>query len=127
MAKKWKATKQIGNAIEYDDEEEISFEMTNQNACCLLKCELPLRWGLPCRYWMYFTFVDNSPILLSLIHPRWFLDGSDYLDRPWIMSYSLDLAFAYLSLHGTAQPKSTPTTDSIQEMLLPNYKRYASD
>ncbi len=82
MAKEWEATKQMGDAIECGDEEEISFEMTEQNASCRLKCELPLRWGLPCRHWMYAAFVDNSPIPLSLIHPRWFLDGPDYLEKP---------------------------------------------
>ena len=76
---------------------------------------------------MYATFVDNSPIPLSLIHPRWFLDSPDDLDKSWVMSYSLDPAFAYPSLHGTAQPRSTPTTDSFQEMSLPNYERHAGN
>ena len=101
--------------------------MTKQNACCSLKCELLLRWGQHYRHWIYATFVDNSPITLLLIHPRWFFDSPDYLDKSWVMSYSLDPAFIYPSLHGTAQPSSTPITDSFQEMPLPNYEKHAGD
>ncbi len=43
LVKEWEASKQMGNIIECDNKEEISFEMTKQNACCLLECELPLR------------------------------------------------------------------------------------
>lgn len=122
MAKEWEATNECGN------EEEISFEMTKQNACCPLECEFPLKWGLLCCHWMYAAFVDDSPIPLSLIYPCWFLDSPDYLEKPWVMSYFLDPAFAYLSLHGnTTQPRSTPTMDSFQEMSLPKYKRHAGD
>ncbi len=43
------------------------------------------------------------------------------------MSYSLDPAFVYPSLHSMAQPRSTPITDSFQEMSLPNYERHVGD
>ncbi len=72
----------MSNTIKCGDKEEISFEMTEQNTCCPLECEAPLRWRLPCCHWMYAAFVDNSPIPLLLIHSRWFLDGPDYLDKP---------------------------------------------
>lgn len=60
----------MGDAIEANEEEETYFNMNDCDSRCPLECELPLRWGLPCRNWMYATFVNESPIHLSLIHPR---------------------------------------------------------
>ncbi len=36
---------------------------------------------------MYPAFFDETPIPLSLIHPRWLFDGTDYLKTSWHMSY----------------------------------------
>lgn len=69
LAKKWKVTKQIDDAIECGKEVEIIFYMTKEDTCYLLKFELLLRWGLPYRHWMYLVFFDETPILLSLIYP----------------------------------------------------------
>lgn len=44
--------------------------------CCFCECELPMRFQLPCQCWLYQCVVDSIPIPLSLIHPRWFYDGS---------------------------------------------------
>ena len=77
----------MGDAIECGKEVEIIFDMTKENVCCPLECELPLRWGLPCRYWMYSAFVDETPIPLSLIYPRWLFNGPDYLETSRHMSY----------------------------------------
>ena len=60
----------MGDAIECGKEVEIIFDMTKEDVCYPLECELPLRWGLPCRHWMYSAFVDETPIPLSLIHRR---------------------------------------------------------
>lgn len=54
--------------------EEVLIDMETENPTCPLNCELPLRWGLPCRHWMYPAFIHQVPIPASLIHP-WFLDG----------------------------------------------------
>jgi hypothetical protein len=53
---------------------------------CPLACELPLRYGLPCRHWMYEAVVRASPIPLSLVHPRWLLNGPAVV-RKWTMTY----------------------------------------
>ena len=77
----------MGDAVECGKEVEIIFDMTKEDACCPLECEFPLRWSLPCRHWMYPAFVDETPIPLSFIHPRWLFDEPDYLETSWHISY----------------------------------------
>lgn len=48
-------------------------------------CELPLRFGIPCRCWMAHFCYCGEPILLSLFHPRWLFDGPPALSEPWKM------------------------------------------
>lgn len=36
---------------------------------CLCKCELPMRFQLPCQCWLYQCVVDSIPILFSFIYP----------------------------------------------------------
>ena len=55
--------------------------------CCLCKCELPMRFQLPCQCWLYQCVVDFIPIPISLIHPRWFYDGPAFV-RFWKMSFN---------------------------------------
>lgn len=50
LAKEWEGTKQMGDAIERNEEEEIYFNMNDCDSQCPLECELPLRWRLPCRH-----------------------------------------------------------------------------
>ena len=38
--------------------------------CCISECELPIRFGLPCKCWLYQCVIDQVPIPISLIHPR---------------------------------------------------------
>ena len=82
LAKEWEARKQMGDAIETNEEEETYFNMNNYDPQCPLECELPLQWGLLCRQWIYLAFIDKSSIPLSLIHPRWFFDGPDSPEQP---------------------------------------------
>ena len=42
LAKEWEATKQMGDAIKANEEEEIYFNMNDCNSQCLFECELPL-------------------------------------------------------------------------------------
>ena len=48
-------------------------------------CELPLRFGIPCKCWMAHFYYCGEPILLSLFHPRWLFDGPPALSEPWKM------------------------------------------
>lgn len=118
LAKEWEATKQMGDAIEANEEEEIYLNMNDCDSRCPLECELPLRWGLLCRHWMYPAFVNESPIPLSLIHSRWFFDGPDSLEQPWTMSYSHNQEFTYAFLpHATTNSPPALDLDLPQNVM----------
>ena len=70
----WSATKLIADHIEEGKEPRIDTQIG-----CQFKCQLPLRYCLPCKHWIYKAFVEGLPIPLSLFHPRWLLDGPDVL------------------------------------------------
>ena len=55
---------------------------------CVYDCELPLRYGLPFKCWLYKCIIDSVPIPVSLIHPRWFFDGPPYAVS-WQMTFDL--------------------------------------
>lgn len=57
-------------SIDLGDAEEVLIDMKTENPTCSLKCELPLRWGLLCRHWLYSAFIHQAPIPASLIHSR---------------------------------------------------------
>ncbi len=118
----------MGNAVECGKELEIIFDITKEDACCQLECELPLRWGLPCRHWMCPAFVDETPILLSLIHPRWLFDGPDYLETLWHMSYLTGSN----SKNNNASTRARQTQTSLepeilQEITEAEYEKNAGD
>jgi len=48
---------------------------------CMSACELPRRWGLPCKHWMYSAVSRAIPLPLSLVHPRWFLDAPAAVEK----------------------------------------------
>ena len=52
---------------------------------CLLACPLPLRFSLPCRCWLFHCLRNRNPIPLSLLHPRWIIDGPPFVQQ-WSMS-----------------------------------------
>jgi hypothetical protein len=60
---KWSNSKIMGLAIEAGEEEAVDFDLERPNLeeggarlKCPLTCELPLRYGLPCKHWMYPAF-----------------------------------------------------------------------
>lgn len=62
LAKKWAEKVNLGF-----DEYEVP-----QGEECIERCDLPLRYGLPCQCWLFSCVQLDIPIPLSLIHPRWF-------------------------------------------------------
>lgn len=80
--------KKLGELIELGKVEVVLIDMETKNPTCPLKCELPLRWRLPCRPCMYPAFIYQVPIPASLIHPCWFLDGPSQLETPWKIGFS---------------------------------------
>ncbi|MCJ1356299.1 MAG: hypothetical protein MMC33_006293 [Icmadophila ericetorum] len=85
LSKEWEATKLLGDAIEKGETDEVYIDVDNEDHQCPEECELPLRFGLPCRHWMYTAFIHDSPLQLSLIDPRWLLDGPEKV-LDWTMS-----------------------------------------
>ena len=60
-----------------------------ENDTCKLECALSIQFGLPCKCFLYQYFVRSEPITLSLIHPRWFLEGPLYVPKNgWRMRFS---------------------------------------
>src|SRR5205814_957402 len=54
---------------------------------CSNACDLPTRYKLPCHHWLSRAVEKWMPIPLSLIHPRWWLDGPAIVLDDWIMGY----------------------------------------
>jgi hypothetical protein len=69
----WSNTKIMGLVIEAGKEEAFNFDLENPK--CKLACELPSRYGLPCKHWMYLAFLTSCQLPLSLFHLRWLFDG----------------------------------------------------
>jgi hypothetical protein len=72
-------------ADELEDQLELNFIPGTE---CKLGCELPLRYSLPCKHWLYKAF-DDVAIPISLFHPRWLLKGPSVLYNRWIMSWDM--------------------------------------
>ena len=82
---------------------------------CMYDCELPFRYGFPCRCWLYRCVVDVIPIPISLIHPRWFFDGPLFVIS-WRMSFDPALSFAEMLRKATATEKRGGETDENEEV-----------
>jgi hypothetical protein len=77
--------------IEEGEEEEFEFD---PNEGCTSGYELPARYCLPCRHWRYASVVEETPLPLSLFHPRWHLDGPAVLQNRWVMTWDPKLETA---------------------------------
>jgi hypothetical protein len=96
----WSSTKIMGLAIEEGKEEAVDFELEEEEAAdcelgslgpmCPSACALPLRYGLPCKHWMYPAFRRGCQLPLSLFHPRWFFNGPLVLYERWHMLWNED-------------------------------------
>jgi hypothetical protein len=62
----WRATKDFGDLMDSGDEGPFKFDKA---IGCQCKCELPLRFGLPCKHWMLPFYLSGEPLSLSLFHP----------------------------------------------------------
>jgi hypothetical protein len=68
----WRAAKDFNNAINSGEEDLFEFDKA---IGCPSKCELPLRFGLPCKHWLLPFYLRGEALPLSLFYPRWRLDG----------------------------------------------------
>jgi hypothetical protein len=85
--REWSTTKRMADEIDEGMEEEFEFDLDEG---CTFGCELPVRYGLPCRHWMYNCLVEEVPLPLSLFHPRWLFDGLAILYNRWAMTWDLE-------------------------------------
>jgi hypothetical protein len=84
----WSATKQLADDIEDGKEEEFQLD---PDVGFSFGCELPARFNLPCRHWMYSSVVEECPLPLSLFHPQWLFDGPAVLHGCWVMTWDPEL------------------------------------
>lgn len=85
LLREWIAAGKLVEEIEKSDEPCPDIE----NDTCKLECALPIQFGLPCKCFLYHCLVRSEPISLTLIHPRWFLDGPLYIpENGWRMRFS---------------------------------------
>jgi hypothetical protein len=61
--RKWSTTKSIAN--DFESVEELDFEPKTE---CLKGCELPTRYSLPCKHWLFLVLAKKVSIPLSLFH-----------------------------------------------------------
>ena len=90
LAPEWEATKKLGDAVEEGTEKEVEIDedAESETPRCPKGCELPPRYGLPCRHWLYLAYAHEIAIPVSLLHPRWFLVGPPYLEQRWRMTFN---------------------------------------
>jgi hypothetical protein len=58
------------------------FEFDTEKGC-QERCQLPLRYRLPCKCWMAYFYVRKLAIPLNIFHPRWLIDGPSVLQEQW--------------------------------------------
>jgi hypothetical protein len=85
----WRVMKDFADAIDEGEQDPFEFDET---VGCPSQCELPLRYGLPCKHWMYPFFSCNKPLSKYLFHPRWFFEGPAVV-HSWRMASSIENRF----------------------------------
>jgi hypothetical protein len=89
VMEEWVATQDMFDAIQ-EEEVDLFQPPEDGDEGCGFECQLPLRFRLPCKHWMYEHFYLKTPLPIGLFHPRWLLDGPAVITRsqPWKMSRS---------------------------------------
>ena len=59
------------------------------------RCELLLRWGLPCKHYLQQIYHNGQPIPRSLVHPRYWLQGPAIHSTNWQPQYPGEERIAY--------------------------------
>ena len=90
LEREWNAASKWDLDLTDDDADEVLSAPNAPEEGCQLSCSLPLRYGLPCKCWLFQCVRMELPIPISLIHPRWLYDGPDYVAN-WSMSFDPDL------------------------------------
>lgn len=73
-------------------EKELEIAKSNvDNACdqslCVSDCEATVRFGLPCSHKLMRAAIQGIGFPISLVHPRWWLDGPEFESASWEPRY----------------------------------------
>lgn len=86
LRKEWSEAERWMEEINNGEANTAFVTPTEENGC-QLGCDIFIQFQLPCKCWLFLCIELRLPIPLSLIHPRWLLDGPDYVVG-WKMSLS---------------------------------------
>jgi hypothetical protein len=94
--------------------------LANQNTDLgTCRCELLLRFGLPCKHHLKRAYLQGMPIPRSLIHPRWWLKGPVVHQSNWQPRYPDEDQVEYLQPEMTDIETLGRQIDGISEQLQP--------
>ena len=93
-------------ALQRDDDEAVQRLALVEPPVCQLDCTLPIQYGLPCRCFIARAINQGLALPLSLIHPRWLIDGGSKLAISWKMGYGTALAAEQTGVEAKDQYKN---------------------
>ena len=89
------------NAIQRIEKEWEIAKSNVDNSCdqylCVGDCEATVRFGLPCSHKLMRAAIQGIGFPISLVHPRWWLDGPEFASASWEPRYydeTIDLSAA---------------------------------
>jgi hypothetical protein len=123
LMQEWEHTKKLGEEIEDNVVQIEGFDIYADNAECPYKCQLPERFGLPCRHWMLGAYEMKLAIPMSLVHPRWLRDGPPFLNSPWKMTFAVEETTSNDNSHiasgmGSTIDTSTQSAETTQDRYI---------
>jgi len=89
-----------------EDKEAFTTLASADPPVCQFNCTLPIQFGLLCRCWMASGINQGLAIPLSLIHPRWLIDGGPRLAIDWAMGYETALPIEQTGVEARDQYKN---------------------
>ncbi|KIX06425.1 uncharacterized protein Z518_04401 [Rhinocladiella mackenziei CBS 650.93] len=59
------------------------FMMRGEQLSEICECPILYQFGIACRHHLLWAFLENLPLPKTLLHPRWWLSGSEITERNW--------------------------------------------
>jgi hypothetical protein len=108
-------------APEWECAKEMAGPITERSEALLAsscECTIIVRFGLPCRHKLLRAAREGFSIPISLVHPRWWLDGPPYEPSGWEGKYfdaAIDLSEAdSLTFTTLAQNETTRSALEVE-------------
>jgi MULE transposase domain len=83
------------------------------------RCQILLRFGLPCKHVLKRAFDTGEPIPRSLIHPRYWLQGPTIHAREWQPRYAEDARVDYMSEQHWKSSDKTEELARLRDAMKP--------